>query len=460
MTPNIPQDVTFNPILNTALHDAITNHQEDRKRLLQLYNRYRGKYNPLKKRAEEIRRRKRNKFVEDIFLAFVRDVVDARTGYFGSHVVLDSQPGQDWTDDYTAQQQDILRSYVNQVSLEYMTQKMIKDASLYGVAYKLLYINQKGQLDQLKLKPWEVIYEYDASLTDKPQTVIRYYKVHVNDSERWRIELYDATTVYFLLENAHGQFEADTTFTNQPMIRHGFSQLPIIRLQNNEDALGNVESSLDVMDNYAKIISDFSADLQAFSNAMLKIKNQGWSDQQEELVQNANVVLVTGENADAAWLTKDIAYQATEYFLGKLQSLIYRFSKVVDFQELGSGYRNLAEVKLRLLNFENDCSITENEVIDSIMQELSIVNELLPGFFDGVIDLDGVMINLNRNLPVNLKEELEAVSAGRGLLSKKTLLRQLSFIEDPEGELKALEEEYENSLFSPDEDIVDDTSSD
>lgn len=446
-------DIIYNEVLNKSLWDAINKDEGRHSKYKQLHDRYTHKYNAIADIQSNKKKKNPLKIVEALFLDFVRDIVDARTGYMGSLTTLDSKKLPKWTEEYSNTQSENVRLYSKDQKIPYITQKLNRDDALFGEAFKLLFVNKKERLETMKLNPMEVIWVNDASLTDKPQSVMRYYKTSVNNDERYRIELYDSTTVYYILENSAGQFQADLTFTDTPIKKHGFSKIPIIKTKNNEDSLSNIEAALSIIDNYGKILSDFSSDLQGFANAYIKIKNGGWSKKQNEDLETYGIFTVAGENSDVSFMTKEILHDATSWFLEKAQELIYKYTKTVDFTALGTGYRNLTEVQLRLLNMESDCKITETETKNSLIEEIELSNEIL-SIYNQEIDLEGLSITMNRNLPIDLKSELEAVASGVGIVSRQTLLGQLSFISDPEAELELLKSEYEDSLFTPDEEVI------
>lgn len=458
----IPEETTYNSVLNKMLNTEIDRHRKERDKFIQLHSRYTGKYFPYEHEQEAKSRQNPHKYFESIFLDYVHQIVDSRNGYFTSNVTFDSRPDKSWPVQYATEQQNLLKDYITRNHTPYQTQKIGRDCGLYGVGYKLLYIDSvDNQVKTMKLKPEEVIW-YDDSQLDKPQTVMRYYKVWIEEEERWYVELYDDTTVYYLLENGRGQFQADTVFQSRPMQPHGFSQIPIVRIKNNEDMLNNVNGVIDIIDELMKLLSDFASDYRGFANAIMAFVNAGFDSEQMENIRTYSAVVLENpsQTPDMKFITKDIKHEPLNWYISELKQMIHKFSRTVDFAELGSGYRNLAEIKLRLLNMENDCSVTEEEMKQSLMKEFQLANEVLTKQGKG-LELDNVYIEFKRNIPVHLLEELQAVQTGRGLVSKQTLLSQLSFIDDPDKELELLRQEQEDQFYNEDvDDIITDRNED
>ena len=62
------------------------------------------------------------------------------------------------------------------------------------------------------------------------------------------------------------------------------------------------------------------------------------------------------------------------------------------------------------------------------------------------MDITGIAPTFTRAMPKNLLEISQYVANLWGKVSRKTLLSQIPFVEDPEEELKAVEKEEEENL--------------
>ena len=60
-----------------------------------------------------------------------------------------------------------------------------------------------------------------------------------------------------------------------------------------------------------------------------------------------------------------------------------------------------------------------------------------------VVDIDPLDLEFEfpREIPMNLSEEIDRIARGRGHVPLETLYAQTSFIDDPEAEARALEDE-------------------
>lgn len=104
-------------------------------------------------------------------------------------------------------------------------------------------------------------------------------------------------------------------------------------------------------------------------------------------------------------------------------------------------------IRYKILAFENQTAKKERKFKKGLQRRLELINNILS--ITGKAYLDTQII-FTRNLPVNELEIAQEVNMLRGLVSNKTLLAQLPFVDDIETELEQIQEETEQtaSLYS------------
>ena len=95
-------------------------------------------------------------------------------------------------------------------------------------------------------------------------------------------------------------------------------------------------------------------------------------------------------------------------------------------------------IRYKILAFENQTAKKERKFKKGLQRRLELINNILS--ITGKAYLDTQII-FTRNLPVNELEIAQEVNMLRGLVSNKTLLAQLPFVDDIETELAQLQEE-------------------
>ena len=99
----------------------------------------------------------------------------------------------------------------------------------------------------------------------------------------------------------------------------------------------------------------------------------------------------------------------------------------------------------KLVGFENVASGIVAQFIKAIQRRIELMCNILNLKATEAVWRD-VNINFVRNLPVNITETIQLVNALKGTVSDKTLLAQIPFIDDVEGELEAVAEQKAENM--------------
>jgi SPP1 family phage portal protein len=103
-------------------------------------------------------------------------------------------------------------------------------------------------------------------------------------------------------------------------------------------------------------------------------------------------------------------------------------------------------MKYKVLAFEQMTAIKERYFKKGLKRRLQLLFNIL-GIKQGKeIDPANVDIIFTRNLPVNEMETAQMVSTLSDMVSRRTLLSQISFVEDADEELKRLQEEKNEEM--------------
>ena len=94
----------------------------------------------------------------------------------------------------------------------------------------------------------------------------------------------------------------------------------------------------------------------------------------------------------------------------------------------------------KLVGFENMASGIVTNFTKAIQRRIELICNVLQLKATDAIWRD-VNINFVRNIPVDITATIQMVNSLKGIVSDKTLLAQIPFIDDVEAELEALEEQ-------------------
>ena len=373
--------------------------------------------------------------------AYASYITDTLVGYFIGEPIT-----------YTSNDSTLLQD-LNMI-LEYNDEadenaELAKNASIYGVAYEMLYLSEEDKMIRFKaLNPKEVIPIFDKTVEQNLLAVMRYYEDYdyVEDNTYTIVEVIDSKMVR--------RYKLDTGLSLLEEYPHYFSMVPVAIFKNNEDETGDFEQVISLIDAYDKMESDSLNDFEYFVDAYLAL--YGFTADAEDIAQmKENRVLLMDEGTSAEWLIKQTSDAYVENMKNRLDKDIHKFAKCPNMsdQEFASNASGIA-IKFKLLGTENLVSIKERKFKRGLQQRfelMSMINNVLREGFDW----RAIDINFTRNIPSNDTDIANMVNTLKDIVSEETLLAQIPFVEDVQTELEKLKQEREenkelNPFFSVD----------
>lgn len=316
--------------------------------------------------------------------------------------------------------------------------ELAKNASIYGIAYELLYMNE-NVVRFKSLDPKECIPIFDDTLDNNLLAFIRYYDNYdvVQDKTITIIEVItDKETVRYSTTSTLGNL---TFIESYP---HYFGMVPIAIYKNNEEESGDFEQVISLIDAYDKLESDSLNDFEYFVDAYLAL--YGFTAEPEDIAQmKENRVLLMDEGTSAEWLIKDTSDNNIENIKNRIDADIHKFAKCPNLadKEFASNASGVA-IKFKLLGTENKVSIKERKFKRGLQQRLELLANI-KGVLANGFDWRSIDIIFTRNIPANDIDIANMVNTLSGIVSEETLLAQIPFVEDVTGEIERLDKEKE-----------------
>ncbi|NRG43525.1 phage portal protein [Bacillus sp. CRN 9] len=463
----------FNEGITGQLVSAVIDaHQNDRERMKGLYDRYKiaAEGVPILQRTPidyedfETGAMKRidNQVNNLLNNSFDGDIVDTKVGYMFGHAIsyqVDSEEKVEKVEDRvktpleTMIEEFNLRSNVDDEDAEWG-----KKAAICGYGARLAYVDTDGKERIKNINPWEVIILSSNSIAE-PEFAIRYYKVSrvMKDGtkkEHFKAEVYDSTKIYFY------ESENDGDYRLVKEQAHMFEYCPLYGLPNNEELMGDAERVLKLIDAYDRTLSDASNEIEQYRLAYLILKGMGADEETLKNLKKTGIFELYEETDDIKYLTKDINDQMIENHLNRLEENILRFAKSVNFSDesFGGNVTGVA-MKFKIMALENKCITMERKMTAALRYQFKVLcSAWSKRNICSEEDYLKVWFGFKRNLPVNLLDEAQTTQSLQGRVSEKTRLSLLSFVDDVDYELEALQKEAEDfdsrqdSLGGEDED--------
>jgi SPP1 family phage portal protein len=319
-----------------------------------------------------------------------------------------------------------------------------KKAAICGYGARLCYIDTNAIERVVNIDPWECIFLEDN--VDEPQYALRYYIITDSEGkETLRVEWYDAEYVSFYVKGT-SDFELDP---NEASKQHLFSGVPLLKFQNNDEEQGDfdkVESLIDAMD---RVVSDCQNEIEEFRLAYMLFYGV---EIDKETIQKARQTgafggLDAGEGNKVEFLTKEINSEFLENHKKTLNEYIYKFSQSVDMSdEKFSGSTMTGEArKWKLLPLENKAITKERKFTKALRQMWKLICSSWDkrGIKLNYID---IFFEFHRNIPIDLGYVGDTAMKLKGIVSDRTLLSIIPFVDDVDYELKTIAEEMQDAI--------------
>ena len=418
---------TIEELTDKVIKRIIENHRSSVLPRLQNLENYYNANNAIKNRVMSDPSKPNNKIAN----AYASYTTDTLVGYFiGEPITYTSN------DNVLLQDLNMILEYNDEAD---ENAELAKNASIYGVAYEMLYLSEDDKMIRFKaLNPKEVIPIFDKTVEQNLLAVLRYYEDYdyVEDNTYTIVEVIDNKMVR--------RYKLDTGLSLLEEYPHYFSMVPVAIFKNNEEESGDFEQVISLIDAYDKMESDSLNDFEYFVDAYLAL--YGFTADAEDVAQmKENRVLLMDEGTSAEWLVKQTSDAYVENMKNRLDKDIHKFAKCPNLsdQEFASNASGIA-IKFKLLGTENLVSIKERKFKRGLQQRLELMSMINSVLGEG-FDWRAIDIIFTRNIPSNDTDIANMVNTLKDIVSEETLLAQIPFVEDVQNELEKLKKEREEN---------------
>ena len=171
-----------------------------------------------------------------------------------------------------------------------------------------------------------------------------------------------------------------------------------------------------------------------------------------------NRVLLTEDDGDAEFLTKDINDSYIQNILDRLTNEYHRVTKTPNLtDEKFANNTSGVSLKFKLFTLEKDMSKKESKWKKSVQRMLELICNIL-NIKAANIDYRSIKVTFTRAMPSNTLETAQTIAQLAGMVSNETLIAQLDFIDNPKKELDIIKKEREEQM--KDVDIYSDLNND
>ena len=345
------------------------------------------------------------------------------------------------------------------------------DLSIFGRAYEYIIRNQEDEVRFYKSDPRNTFVIYDTSVEKNSLMAVRYWKVATEDS----VELTEVeSNIYYvdvITDKATYFYEANSVTNLELSVRkppeaHSFGRVTITEFSNNEKRRGDFEKVIPLIDLYDEAQSDTANYMSDLNDAMLLIKgNVDLNEEVATLQKEANVFhltppeyatvddKVTEGNVDAQYIYKQYDVSGVEAYKTRIAKDIHTLTNTPDMtDENFGGQRSGESMKYKLFGLEQRTAIKEGLFRKGLVRRYKLVGEIMG--VNREIDKDNLkdlVFTFTRNLPKSIAEEMQMYMSAGGEISQQTLMSLVSFIDNPQDEVKRIQSEEEEKVKRSDD---------
>lgn len=356
---------------------------------------------------------------------YCKNIADSYCGYLASPGYISYRSEQDIEDimdilkynDYQAEDSDFLLN-----------------ALVYGKAAELMYVDLEGKVRFRQINPTQCFAIFDDSLTGDLLYFVRIYEASDwDDTNIYNVDVYsDYDVKHYTMSGENGNL---VFVSEEP---HYFSQCPA-----NVFALPDEKSIFDcilsLQDAANEVLSSEIDDYTAFCDAYLALTGMD-ADSEDIVSMKGNRVLILPEGASATWLTKNASDAQVENILKRIHDSIYRIAACPDFssETFVGGVSSGIAIRYRLTGMETRAAKICAEMKKALQRRIEIITGIASLKLGEEVFTD-IDIEFKRNIPEDLSSTINLINTLKGTVSDATLLSQLPFISDVNGELEAVQ---------------------
>lgn len=410
------------------LKSLLEQHDAQLPRLSRLQDYYEGRHDILSRTMQDSSK-PNNKIVNN----YPKYITDMLVGYFLGNPVNYSSDDEA----YMQKLQDIF-DYSDEQDENI---ELAKLASVKGIAWELLYMDEDAQIRFAEMDPSQIIPVYDDTISQELLYAVRRYGVQQAGDETPSeiVEVYSSASIA-----KYKYASGELSFIDETP--HYFDDVPLVEYRNNKEGLGDFETAMTLIDAYNTAQSDTINDMEYFTDAYLMLRGMGGTTSEDITAMKENRVILVEEGGSAEWLIKSINDTWVENYKTRLKADIHKFSQVPDMSdESFSGNSSGVAIRYKILGMEMLRAAKERKFKRGLQRRIELITNIL-NKKGGNHDFRSVEIAFSDSLPQNLLELSQTIAQLQPLVSKQTLLTMLPFVEDPAAEYERKAEETESEF--------------
>lgn len=426
----LPADTEITDELITKL---IKLHEEDCARYITLEDYYRGKAKIYDRSKEDYKAN--NKLALD----YPSYIVDILLGLFVG------KPISYTVSDENKEMMEGLQEVFDLNDEQDENAEIAKICGIKGRGYEIVYLDEEGGVKFNEVQPENVILVYDNKI--KPEPLFCIYIREDADAESIGKESKNKLVTLYTKDSIK---EMRLEGSDLKLIEENanlFGAIPVVEFKNNNEAIGDFERVLSLIDALNLAQSDTANDFEEFTDALLVLAGmpQADSDDVNRMIEDKVLLLDKsgGAGQSAEWLIKDINDTALENYKNRLDADIHKFAKVPNMNdEHFAGNVSGEAMKYKLFATDQIIAQKQRKFKSALQDRIKLILSIAKIKTAKDFDYRDISIVFNDNKPYNELDNIATVKAALDAgLSKTYAYGKLRDIDDVAEELERQEQE-------------------
>lgn len=368
-------------------------------------------------------------------------ITDFATAYFMGNPIKYTFPEEETRTDDDSLLQAFRKANITQVDTE-----LARDLSIFGIGIEYVYQDKEGNTKSTNLDPRTAFLIVDDTVEEN--TLIGVHRIKKRDEENKEI----GEVIKAITDNAVYTFEFKNNALN--LINEEiniFNQVSMIEYWNKVNQKGDFESVISLINAYNLLQSDRVNDKEQYVDSLLVLYGTLAGDNSEEKLKTARELkrlglLELSEGDKVEYLSKTFHEADVELLKKSIIEDIHKISKVPNLtDENFAGNSSGVAMKYKLLGLEQLAQTKEEYYRIGLKERIKLYANILNIKMIS-IDVDNIEMTFIRSLPVNELEIAQLITYLNNVVSQKTLLSLLPFVEDVDSEIERVEEQKQNNL--------------
>ena len=323
--------------------------------------------------------------------------------------------------------------------------EIAKICGIKGRGYEIVYLDEEGGVRFNEVQPENIVMVYDNHI--KPEPLFCIYIREDADAESIGKESKNKLVTLYTKDSIK---EMRLEGSDLKLIEENtnlFGAIPVVEFKNNNEAIGDFERVLSLIDALNLAQSDTANDFEEFTDALLVLAGmpQADSDDVNRMIEDKVLLLDKsgGAGQSAEWLIKDINDTALENYKNRLDADIHKFAKVPNMNdEHFAGNVSGEAMKYKLFATDQIIAQKQRKFKSALQERIKLILSIAKIKTAKDFDYRDISIVFNDNKPYNELDNIATVKAALDAgLSKTYAYGKLRDIDDVAEELERQEQE-------------------